>query len=580
METGEPKKTFIEKFANFVKSTPWSKIQLFIAGLIGFAFMLQYIIVYYALLFKKKLSHFPNTEDYDDIARKDAQMMVVRVMDMNPFSSDTSYAWLVYVALACAILCVLAFVLFFVKLLTETTSPEERESKSMKDLLIKIKLSFERIEKQYNELKQNGKHEQYENEFENVKKRVNYTSTNLTEELKTLNTLINKNDESKAQEPRSEPVKLLNDLNALYTKMKPKKFEFPLFNKKEEARAKYASKATEDVASKAAEDAATEAASKVATEGGHSSRSKLEQKGGETSTPNYILLIPILLIGLFLMFSGLMTIVSFRKKIGDIKKLSNDSEYEAIIKDNIPKNQEYLEALKDFALGSPKVNPYSWPPRSKISTSFDPDNEEDVIEMVRIIFLYRLSSHFVQNIAIIEAESKLYAALSLLKKRANELASIADNIGQFFGVMATDYVTDMVPLRRFTADIPYDDISALSELFQCSNNECPDGELSFSEMYRKNAEEINNKLDDISVNLSNLVNSSSNTLRLASQYKIASDYIYIFSILNVVIPLCILLILALCAFFMVTNNKIRIPLVLVVLVLIILPFVIRHFVDY
>jgi len=299
---------------------------------------------------------------------------------------------------------------------------------------------------------------------------------------------------------------------------------------------------------------------------------------GGNFTPNYTFLAPIAAAGLIMTCTGLYTFISFVMKVQEIGSMSNDATYEGIIKENIPRSPEFLEALKEFALGSTKVNPYTWPPRT-INMSFDPDNESDVDEIVKMMFMYRLASHFVKNIAMLETESKSYAAQSLTK-RASQAGAMAEDIGSFFGMMATEYVTDMAPLKRFKGDVAYDDVGAMTELLRCPDDKCPVGEVTFADMYRNKSDEITRKLDEISFRLATIVDSSSYTQRLVTQYKIASEYIDTFMTMNVYVPLGMLLLLVVYVAMYIENRKTRKLAICMLFVFMVVPYIIRYFVDW
>ena len=300
--------------------------------------------------------------------------------------------------------------------------------------------------------------------------------------------------------------------------------------------------------------------------------------GAGKYTPNYALLAPIAGAGLILMITGITTFATFMVKVKDMGNISSDAEYEGIIKENVPRSSEYLEALKDFALGTAKVNPYTWPPRI-ISMSFDIDNESHVDEIVKMMFMYRLASHYVKNIAMLEGESKKYAA-DALAKRADLLGSRAESIGAFFGVMATVYVTDMAPYKRFKGEKSYDDVGAMTDMLRCLDNKCPTGEVTFTDMYRKHAETITRKLDEISFRLSSIVDSASYSQRMVMQYKIASDYLDMFDTLNVLVPLGLILMMSMYAWAYIEISKTRRVVAGSLLILAIVPFVIRYFVEW
>ena len=669
---------YVEQYINFVKDRPWSVIQLVVIALIAIACVLQYIVLVMGLLFEKRLEQVPNGE-YEDLSRKDAHMMVVRILNMNPMGINVPYPWLVYMALFSALLVMLALLTVVAKVFYARSSPEfegfKRLGKDAKrisrltskledqlatlapidpqdyeelvsdinfinDLLVRLqKLEIEiendmakaNVENNNNPIVENtafsSELDAIEAEFDGAisaiktktntskkalknrkkgsffgkvfKKNEDNVENDATDEKPEKKGMFSKMFKRKEEQPEQNANEEVNadgessvevkpdDVNeatqaktGLFSKMFKRKEKLPEQNANEEVNADGVEVKPDDVKEEA--QAKPGMFSKMfkrkvePPQQGGANDSELPEGG--KFTPNYELLLPVVSVGLILMMTGLYTFVSFVMKIQKIRTLSDDAQYETIIKQHIPRNEEFLGALKELVVGSTKLNPYTWPPR-KIEKSFELNNPTEIDEIVKMMFLYRLASHYVRNIASLEEDSKAYAAKAVAAK-ASRFDGLADNIGNFLGIMATRYVTDMAPLKRFKGDQSFDDVRAMSEIFTCPQNKCPAGKGTFMEVYRKNTAEITRRLEAISYQLTNIIDSPNFTLRLVSQYKVASDYLDMFKTLNVFVPISILLVTALYCWFYIEKERLRNSLTAVLCVLAVFPFIVRMFVDW
>ena len=623
----EVKRGFIEKLTNFVKEQPWSKVQLYIAGAIGIAFIIQYCVLILSVLFRKRMMEIPNSE-YEDLSRKDTQMRVVNTMNLNPLGQKVPYPWLVYFSFVSSVFVALGFFILIIKMFYTKSMPGYAEFKRLQKLQERTQRLISSLEEQDGLLGEIDA-EDYEGGDDAKKanqEKVTSSIQTLTDIAGTIDSAIYAaNDEttptSNASAQPGAPsapsadsldkevnkidttaTSLIRELQGKYkkaknsekarTKKEPGFFQKMLNKtkqKKDSEEDKKPDAETEDAkkdnVEKPENDATPDAAPDAKPDGPDTRPAPAQvQAGGDTSrvppagkfTPNYALLGPIVAGGFVIMITGVWSFASFITKVQEIKNMSSDKDYEKIIKENIPRNREYLAALKLFVLSYSKVNPYNWPPRI-INQSFDADS--DVDEVVKMIFMYRLASHYVRNIAMLETDSKSYAA-NAINKQASQVGAMADEIGGFLGIMATLYVTDMAPHKRFKGDKPFDDVRALSELFHCPKDRCPMGQVTFADMYRRNASEITRKLDDISLRLSNIVDSPTYQQRIATQYKIASDFLDTFTNLTVYVPTGMIIATSIYCWVYVEKKKLRNALCGASAGLALLPFIIRMFFDW
>lgn len=562
----EPQIGFFEKLLNHIRDKPWSVIQLYVMGLVGIAFTLQYIVVIMAMLFHKRLMQIPDSE-YEDLSRKDAHMLFVRIMNMNPLGLIVPYPWLVYISLFSAILVLFGFIIMAIKVLFSRSSAGFGNFKRLGKDGSRVAKLVKELEEQENKF-----HDIDPVDYEGNAPAIAANKATIKKHLDELHNLASTIEAavSSANEEEAPAATQNTSVEAALNKI-----DIPIstFIKDIKAKAEKAKRDNKYRLKKEKKDAKETAKAETVVQSGGA-----DMPDGGKYTPNFAVLAPVSGVGLILMVSGIWTFAAFVSKVQEVRKMSDDAAYEKIIKENIPRNREFLEALREFVLGSTKINPYTWPPRT-IELSFFTNNESDIDEVVKMMFLYRLASHYVKNIASLENESKRYAAKAV-SKRASEVGAMADNIANFLGIMATLYVTDMAPLKRFKGDKAYDDIGALTELFRCNKDKCPLGKVSFLDFYRKRSTDIQTKLEIISNKLSNIVDSPTYSQRLVSQYKIASNFLETFTILNVTAPVGVIVIMTGYCWLKIESKKTRNAVCATMLVFALLPFIIPAFVEW
>lgn len=591
---------FLEKLLTYIRDQPWSVVQLYAVGLIGVGCIIQYGVMILNLLFRKRLNQVPDSE-YEDLSRKDETMMVVRIMNMNPMAASLPYPWLVYITAFSCVLVLAAYFILLIKMLYNKSAKGYDTYKGLNNnmnRLQKVRSTLEDLDTSLEDIEPIY-YDGGESALQDDKKTVQSMLDESAQIESKINAGIFRANDEVFKEPLPDDNNPNESIAAELNKLEGTSMEAIVRRVKKAKDAKWKRnggilgaigiKKTEEKKAEARKKEG-EAEKKEAEAEREQERVPLLGKAGPTSggaitapnagrfTPNYALLLPFLGIGLVFLITGIYSIVSFVTTVQKVRKASKDAAYEKIIKENIPRNFEFLDGLKDFVMGSTKINPYNWPPRV-INISFDPDNDSDIDEIVKMMFMYRLASHYVTNIAMLEGTSKTYAA-NAVAKRANQLSAIGDNMGDFIGIMATTYVTDMAPLRRFKADRKYGDVAALTEMLRCPRDKCPVGKLSFADIYRKRANDIDTKLDRISFRLANIVDSADYSQRINTQYKLASDFLDMFSTMHVYVPLSILLVMALYCRIILEKSRTRTASVVMLLVMSILPFIIQVFVDW
>jgi len=172
------------------------------------------------------------------------------------------------------------------------------------------------------------------------------------------------------------------------------------------------------------------------------------------------------------------------------------------------------------------------------------------------MFFYRLASHYVENIASLEGESKAYAA-SAVGKRSSALASMTGDVSAILGLLSTTYVSDMAPYRRFRGDIAYDDVAALNELLRCPLERCPPGRVTFAAFYKAQSPRILQQLSDLSMRLSKVVDSMSYGQRIVTQWSTTKEFLDNFQIMHVYVPVAMLVAAGAYCHYMIDDDRLR-----------------------
>ena len=533
-----PADSWLTKAVRKIQDMPWSMIQVYAMALLGIAFAGQYIIVIFSIIYYTELQRDADP-DFENLSRKDPQVKMIRIMNMNPLGADVPYPWLVYGLLFSGVFILMAFTLFIIKFVGASSQPGHAAFKKLVDGKKRAKA----IAQQVRDVQASMKN------LDNLDITVlrqfdvhNATANNLIADAEKLqetldNGITEANKESGGADPAAVPfeatlAKLEAEAKAFVKTMKESIDVQKRKSKKGQKQEPKPEKKQEVQAGGAFE----------APEGGR-------------FKPNWILMGPILFAGVVCMFTGIATFIMFAVKVQNIRKLSMDVEYESVIRENIPQNNDYLDALREYVMMSTKVSPYAWPTRT-VNMSFDPESKNDLEEVVRIMFFYRLASHYVENIASLEGESKAYAA-SAVGKRSSALASMTGDVSAILGLLSTTYVSDMAPYRRFRGDIAYDDVAALNELLRCPLERCPPGRVTFAAFYKAQSPRILQQLSDLSMRLSKVVDSMSYGQRIVTQWSTTKEFLDNFQIMHVYVPVAMLVAAGAYCHYMIDDDRLR-----------------------
>jgi len=533
-----PADSWLTKTVRKIQEMPWSMIQVYAMALLGIAFAIQYVIIIFSIVYYNVLQRDADP-NFENLSRKDPQVKMIRIMNMNPFGSDIPYPWLVYGLLFSGVFILMAFTLFIIKFVGSSSQPGHAAFKKLvegkskaKDIarqLRDIQVSMKSVEKSIDA--------EAKVHFVNATAKSNALIADAEKLQETLDTAIT---EANKESGGSEPGAVLFEATLAKLEMEAKTLIKDI-------------KAMIDVQKKKKPKA--EVAQPKPKTGAQAGGGVIEAPEGGRFQPNWVVMGPVLFAGVVCMVTGITTFVMFAIKVQKIRKLSMDVEYESVIRDNIPQSHDYLDALREYVMMSTKVSPYAWPTRT-VNISFDPESKNDLEEVVRIMFFYRLASHYVENIASLEGESKAYAA-EAIGKRASTLASITGDVGAILGLMSTTYVSDMAPYRRFRGDIAYDDVAALNELLRCPLERCPPGRVTFAAFYKAQSPRILQQLSDLSIRLSTVVDSMSYGQRIVTQWSTTKEFLDNFQIMHVYLPLCMLVAAGAYSYYMVEDERVR-----------------------